>query len=73
MVEKDDDDQYDEDIDIEIMNECNFKYLDFLKVQVVLLILDIGEVGFVVELFDDFDGEGIKINDDDGNKFDWEE
>lgn len=55
------------------MNECNFKYLDFLKVQVVLLILDIGEVGFVVELFDDFDGEGVKINDDDGNKFDWEE
>ena len=73
MAEKDDDDQHDEDIDIETTNECNLKHSDSLKVQVASPTPDIGEVGSVAESFDDLDGEGVKTNDDDGNKLDWEE
>lgn len=73
LAEKNYDDQHDEDIDIETTNECNLKHSDSLKVQVASPTPDIGEVGSAAESFDDLDGEGVKTNDDDGNKLDWEE
>ena len=70
----DEDDDHDEEIDdedIETTKEYTLKHSDSLKVHVASPTRDIAEVGSAAESFDD--GEGVVIEDDEGDKADQEQ